>query len=160
MLNIAGIKQWLSQVSNAEIRLGLAQARNMNLDFDDASIIELFGEGIFVEVVIRNVMEGDYLPGRLESDDKIEGPGFVKIKILDLKKDNKPLNILEIVNLLLDNLDNEFKVASPFNSFSDNLAKIRIISIKKDRFLNHKEISELLHRTIPSDNYEFYVEEI
>ena len=38
----------------------------MGLDFSDKSVVDLFREGIAIDIVIKNAGEDDYLPKRLE----------------------------------------------------------------------------------------------
>lgn len=66
VVNVEGIKKLLSQSKNAEIRMGLAHANDMGLDFSDRSIVGLFKEGIAIDVIIKNAKEDDYLPKRLD----------------------------------------------------------------------------------------------
>lgn len=65
--NARKLKKWMVMTPKAEIRMGLKQAElEMNLDLTNEGIIELFKQGIFVDVVIRNVNEDDFLPEKLE----------------------------------------------------------------------------------------------
>jgi len=161
-----GIKRLLSQKEGAEIRMGLKHAEDMGMDFGDKSIVELFENGIAVDIVIKNADSGDFLPKRLEKyiniddHDQIDRDNmFVKVKIIDLSK-GEALNPLEISGLLLATLLNDFKVAGYMDKDSEEFTRIRVINVKKDRFLNLKEIKDLLGLIIPNDKYEFVVEEI
>jgi len=166
VINVDGIKKLLSQKEGAEIRMGLKHAEVIGMDFSDKSIVELFENGIAVDIVIKNVDSEDFLPKRLEKyinmgdSDQIDRDNmFVKVKIVDLLKGDT-LNPLEISGLLLATLLNDFKVAGYMNGDSDGFTRIRVINVKKDRFLNLKEIKDLLGLIIPKDKYEFVVEEI
>lgn len=167
MVNIEGIKQLLSKKENAEIRMGFGQFDNMDLSLDDRTIIELFREGIAIDIIIKKVGEYDNLPKRLERylafKDNREldiDEGFVKVRIKSLEKD-KFLDPLEMAGYLLNILPNNFRVAgrqlSGDNPDEDGFVKIRIISTKEDKFLSLQDIIELFGETISSDNYQFIV---
>ena len=49
--NVEGIKNLLSQSKNAEISMGITHANNMGLDFSDKSMVDLFKEGIAIDVI-------------------------------------------------------------------------------------------------------------
>lgn len=167
LINADGIKRLLSESNGAQIRIGIKQAEDMGLDFSDKSIVELFKNGISVDVIIKNVGEEDFLPKRLQKYLEADDPdqidrdnGFVKVKIVDMSK-AKVLSPLEVSGLLLGILPNDFKVAGCMDDNSPfEFTKIRVISTKKDRFLNIKEIRDLFEKMIPSDDYKFLVEDI
>ena len=52
-VSIEGIKQLLSQKDNAEIRMGLAQARDIGINLDDRNLVRLFKDGIAVDIFKR-----------------------------------------------------------------------------------------------------------
>lgn len=166
VINMDGIKKLLSQKEGAEIRMGLKHAEVIGMDFSDKSIVELFENGIVIDIVIKNADSEDYLPERLEryinmgDHNQIDRDNmFVKVKIVDLTK-GETLNPLETSGLLLAKLLNDFKVAGHMDKDSDGFTRIRVTSVKKDRFLNLKEIRDLLGIIIPKDRYEFTVDEI
>lgn len=167
MVMIDGIKILLSQKKDAEIRMGIKQAEDMGLDISDKSIVELFKEGIAVDVIIKSVGKEDLLPKRLQRYLEIDDPdqidrdnGFVKVKIVNVSQATS-LNPLEVASLLLRTLPNDFKVAGYVTEDSpDGFTRIRVISTKKDRFLDLKEIRGLFGKMISPDSFEFLVDEI
>ncbi len=170
MVNIEGIKQLLSEKDNAEIRMGFGQFDDMDLSLNDNTIIELFREGIAVDIIIKNAGEYDNLPKRLErhleSRDGREldiDEGFVKAKIIDLES-GKPLDTFEMANCLLNNLPNNFRVRGELlesnNPDEDGFVKIIIISTKEDKFLSLQDIKQLFGETVSPDKYQFIVEEL
>lgn len=163
MVNVVGIKQWLEQATDAEIRMPVTQAKDMGLEFDDRSVVELFKEGIVVDIIVRNADEGDFLPKRLEKyidNDNIWdiNEGFVHVKIVDIQNDHI-LDAIEVSNLLIRLIDNDIKVASRLEG-ENGFIKLRMISITKDRFLNLKEVRDTLANVLASGEYEFLVDEI
>ena len=68
--------------------MGLAHANSMGLDFSDKSVVDLFKEGIAIDIVIKNAEEDDYLPKRLERylQDKKKWDIFEGIKCLTIQK--------------------------------------------------------------------------
>lgn len=163
MVNVAGIKQWLGQATNAEIRMPVTQAKDMGLEFDDRSVVGLFKEGIAVDIIIRKVGEEDFLPKRLEKyidNDNIWdiNEGFVNVKIVEIQND-RILDAIDVSNLLIRLLDNDIKVASRLEG-ENGFIKIRMTSITRDRFLNLKEVRDTLAGVLASGEYEFLVDEI
>lgn len=164
--NVEGIKKLLSQSKNAEIRMGLAHANGMGLDFSDKSVVDLFREGIAIDIIIKNAEKDDYLPKRLERylEDKKKWDifeGFVNVKISDNSKDSRSLGTLEVIKLLADKIpEKDFKFSYLVDDPGNGFVQIRIISVQKDRFLNLKEIENLLFKYIPMDEYELIVEEL
>lgn len=63
--NARKLKRWLENTPG-EIRIGIKQAEDMNFDFSDEGVAALYKNGIFVDVVIRNVKEDDFLPERFK----------------------------------------------------------------------------------------------
>jgi hypothetical protein len=162
---IEGIKKLLSKKKEAEIRIGLKYAEEFGIDFSDKSIIDLFKEGIAIDIIIKNVGEDDSLPNRLEKylkDDTNKAwyldEGFVKVKIVDVAK-AKSLQPLEVAGLLLGIFPNDFKVAGQMDE-EEGFTKIRVISTKKDRFLNLKEIRDLFAKMIDSEKFQYLAEDI
>lgn len=164
--DVEGIKKLLSQTENAEIRMGLAHADGMGLDFSDKSIIDLFKEGIAIDIVIKNAREDDYLSKRLERylQDKKKWDifeGFVNVKVLDNSKDSRSLGTLEVIKLLADKIpEKDFKFSYLVDDQQNGFVQIRIISVQKNRFLKLKEIESLLFKYVPMDDYELIVEEL
>lgn len=66
MVNVEGINKLLRQSKGEEIRMGLADASGISLDLDDKSIVDLFKNGIAIDVVIKKANVSDRLPKRLE----------------------------------------------------------------------------------------------
>lgn len=165
-VNVEGIKKLLSQSKNAEIRMGLAHANGMGLDFSDKSVVDLFKEGIAIDIVIKNAGEDDYLPKRLERyiQDKKKWDifeGFVNVKVLDNSKDSRSLGTLEVIKLLADKIpEKDFKFSYMVEDPQNGFVQIRIISVQKNRFLDLKEIENLLFKYIPMDEYELVVEKL
>ena len=165
-VNVEGIKKLLSQKEDAEIRMGLAHANDMGLDFSDKSIVDLFKEGIVVDIVIKNVGEDDYLPKRLQRyfQDKKKWDileGFVNVKIYDYSKDSNSLGALDVIKLLADKIpEKDFKFSYIVEDSQNGFVQIRVISVQKNRFLSLKEIEGLLFKYIPMDEYELIVEEL
>jgi hypothetical protein len=165
-VNVYGIKELLSKNENAEIRMGLAHANGMGLDFSDKSVVDLFKEGIAIDIVIKRADEDDYLPKRLDRylQDKKDWDifeGFVNVKILDSSKYSRPLGVLEVIKLLADNIpDKDFKFSYIVEDPQDGFVQIKIISVREHRLLNSKEIESLLFKYIPMDEYKLIVEEL
>lgn len=165
-VNVEGIKKLLSQTNSAEIRMGFAQANDMGLDFNDKSIVDLFKEGIAIDIVIKNAKEDDFLPKRLERyiQDKKKWDileGFLSVKIYDCSKDYRSLGALEVIKLLADKIpEKDFKFSYIVYNPQDGFVQIRVISIQKNRFLNLKETESMLHKYIPIDDYELIVKEL
>ncbi len=157
-----GIKKLLSEKRDAEIRIGLKYAEEFGIDFSDKTIIDLFKEGIAIDVIIKNVGKDDSLPMRLEKyleNDNNNAwfidEGFVKVKIIK----DRPLQPLEVAGLLLSIFPNDFKVAGQMDE-EEGFTKIRVINTKKDRLLNLKEIRDLFGKTMDTEKFEYIVEEI
>jgi len=165
-VNVEGIKELLSKSKDAEIRMGLAHANGMGLDFSDKSVVDLFRDGIAIDIVIKNAGEDDYLPKRLERyiQDKKKWDileGFVNVKILDNSKDPRSLGTLEVINLLADKIpDEDFKFSYIVEAPENGFVQIKIISVREHRLLDMKDIEKLLFKYIPTDNYELIVEEL
>jgi hypothetical protein len=165
-VNVEGIKRLLSQSKNTEIRMGLVHANDMGLDFSDKSIVDLFRDGIAIDVIIKSAGEDDFLPKRLQRylQDKKKWDileGFVNVKVLDFSKDSRSLGTLEVIKLLADKIpDKDFKFSYIVEDPQNGFVQIRIISVQKNRFLNMKEIESLLFKYIPTDEYELIVEEL
>ena len=165
-VNVEGIKKLLSQTENAEIRMGLTHANDMGLDFSDKSIVDLFREGIAIDVVIKNAREDDFLPKGLEryiQDKKKWGifEGFVNVKVLDNSKDSRSLETLDVIKLLADEIpEKDFKFSYIVEDSDNGFVQIRIISVQKNRFLSLKEIESLLFKYIPMDEYELITEKL
>lgn len=165
-VNVEGIKKLLSQSKNAEIRMGLAHANSMGLDFSDKSVVDLFKEGIAIDIIIKNAGEDDYLPKRLDRylQDKKKldiFEGFVNVKVLDNSKDSRSLGTLEVIKLLADKIpEKDFKFSYMVEDPQNGFVQIRIISVKKNIFLDLKEIESLLFKYIPMDEYELIVEKL
>lgn len=159
VVNVEGIKKLLSQSKNAEIRMGLAHANDMGLDFSDRSIVGLFKEGIAIDVIIKNAKEDDYLPKRLDRYKKWDiFEGFVNVKVLDNSKDSRSLGTLDVIKLLADKIpEKDFKFSYMVDDVDNGFVQIRIISVQKNRFLDLKEIESLLFKYIPIDEYELYL---
>lgn len=162
MVNVDGIKRWLGQSTNGEIRLGLKNAEDMGLTFDDRSIVDLFRDGIAVDVIIKKADSSDYIPSRLQryldNDSAWIDEGFVRVKIVDLS-DGHSLNELEIAGLLMNLVDNDVKIATQLKE-KDGFVSIRFTNVKKDRFLHLKEVRDILKGVLYSGDYEFIVEDI
>ena len=165
-MSIEEVKKLLSQSKNAEIRMGFGHANNVGLDLSDKSIVDLFKEGIAIDVIIKNAGENDYLPERLQRylQDKKKWDileGFVNVKIYDNSKDSRSLGTLEVIKLLADKIpEKEFKFSYIVEDSENGFVQIRIISVQKNRFLNLKEIESLLFKYIPMDEYELIMEEL
>lgn len=159
-----GIKKLLSEKKDAEIRMGLKYAEEFGIDFSDKTIIDFFKEGIAIDVIIKNVGKDDSLPMRLEKylendyNTWFIDEGFVKVKIVDIIKD-RPLQPLEVAGLLLNIFPNNFKVAGQMDE-EEGFTKIRVISTKKDGFLNLKEIRDLFEKMMDTEKFAYIVEEI
>ena len=165
-VSIEGIKQLLSQKDNAEIRMGLAQAKDIGINLDDRDLVRLFKEGIAVDIMIRKVGEDDILPERLQ--EYINGKekdwlfeGIFKTKIIDIGRCHT-LDMMEAIELLINVIPQDYTFG--YWSFGieekDDFSRIRVINNKRCMYLNLKEVRDLLCKTIPSDRYEFLVEEI
>lgn len=165
-VNVEGIKELLSKSKDAEIRMGLAHANGMGLDFSDKSVVDLFRDGIAIDIVIKNAGEDDYIPKRLERylQDKKKWDifeGFVNVKILDNSKDSRSLGTLEVISLLADKIPEEdFKFSYIVEAPENGFVQIKIISVREHRLLGMKEIEKLLFKYIPMDGYELIVEEL
>lgn len=166
VINVDGIKELLSKSKDAEIRMGLAHANGMGLDFSDKSVVDLFKEGIAIDIIIKNAGEEDYLPKRLERyiQDKNKWDilkGFVNVKILDNSKDSRSLGTLEVIKLLADKIPEEnFKFSYIVEAPENGFVQIKIISVREHRLLDMGEIEKLLFKYIPMDDYELIVEEL
>lgn len=166
VVEIEIIKDLLSRSKNAEVRMGIVRANGVGIDFSDKSIVDLFKEGIAIDVIIKNARDSDFLPTRLQRylDDKKKWDilkGFVNVKIYDNSKDSRSLGTLEVIKLLIDEIpEKDFKFSYIVENPQDGFVQIRIISVQMNRFLNLKEIESLLFKYIPMDEYELIVKEL
>lgn len=146
--NIAkDIKAWLSKQENPEIRMNLRQAEYMGINLKDISIVQLFREGIILDIIVRKAEEDDCLPKRLE--EIIFNDRFLKVKITD--KGNV-LSPIEVVKLLMTHIDRDFRVVNRHDEF----VKLRISNEDKSNYLDRKDVIDIL-RNIP-DNFEILVD--
>ena len=158
-----GLKELSDQKDGSDIRMSLAQAREMGIILDDRDIIELFSKGIAVDIVIKKVGDGDTLPARLQkqlSDFKRRKgdkdwlfEGLFDIKIARCE-DKYVLDRFDILTLLMEAIPGDrYKIGSMMEEYGE-FSRIKIIDGEKSRYLSIKEAKTLISSKLPPGKYE------
>ena len=166
-IGIKGIEELLYQKESTEIRMSLAQAREIGIIFDERDIVELFSKGIAVDILIKKIGRDDILPARLQkqvSDIKRRkgDRGWIFDGLFDIKiSDGKfTLTRQDVEKLLMEVIPGvRYKIGSMLEEY-DGFCRIRIIDCEKDRFLSIREAGGLIAAMLPPGKYTLDVKSI
>lgn len=168
-IGINGIKELLNRSEGAEIRMSLAQAREISIILDERDLVELFGKGIAVDIVLKKVGKDDILPARLQkqlSDIKRRRgdkdwlfEGFFDIKVSS--DDGKHiLALLDVVKLLMEIIPGDrYKISHMLEEY-DGFCRVRVIDCDKNRYLSMWEAGGLIGSMLPTGVYKLDVQSI